>query len=124
MNTFLGYWGQGQQTEIDKHLVNVLARVPSLPNYLKHSFTKAPLITGHVSWGKHVRAQLNKETLTVSLAASALRDEQDVSVAAQHNLLKLHRDAMGRVTLYWMQQKFPTFASRLTGVITNPVHYL
>lgn len=114
MNTFLGYWGQGQQAEIDKQLVNVLARVPALPNYLKHSFTKASLITGLVSWGKHVRAQLNEETLTVSLAASALRGEQDVSVVAQHNLLKLHRDAMGRVTLYWMQQKgLVWFASHL-----------
>ncbi|MBL8206617.1 MAG: asparagine synthase [Blastocatellia bacterium] len=114
MNTFLGYWGQGQQAVVDKQLVNVFARETTLPQFLKHSFTKSPLIAGLVSWGKYVRAKLQDETLTVSFAASGLRDEQDVRVVAQHNLLKLHRDAMGRIPLYWLQQKgLVWFASHL-----------
>lgn len=114
MNTFLGYWGQGQQADIDTQLVKVLARVPSPPQYLKHSFEKSSLLVGLISWGKHIRAQLQDEVLTASLAASGLRHEADVRVVAQQNLLKLYRDAMGRVTLYWMQQKgLVWFASHL-----------
>ena len=114
MNTFLGYWGQGQQTDLDKQLVKVLARVPSLPQYLKHSFEKSSLLAGLVAWGKHIRTQLKDDLLTASLAASGLQEEADVSVVARPHLLKLHRDVMGRGTLYWFQQKgLLWFASHL-----------
>lgn len=114
MNKFLGYWGQAKPEDVETQLTSVLARVPSIPKYLKHSFEKSSLLAGLVAWGPHLRTQLKDEVLTVSLAASALRDEQDVRVVAQQNLLKLHRDAMGRVTLYWMPQKgLVWFASHL-----------
>ncbi len=114
MNMLLGYWGQASPEEIETQLNRVVARVPSLPQYHKHSFTKSSLLTGLVSWGKHVRIAWQDEVLTTSLAASALRHEQDISIVAQPNSLKLHRDAMGRVTLYWTQQKgLVWFASHL-----------
>ncbi|HEX4948662.1 MAG TPA: asparagine synthetase B family protein [Blastocatellia bacterium] len=105
MNTFLGYWGQGEPADIDTQLGKVLALVPSTPSHLKHSFANSALLTGVVCWGKHIRAHCKDDGLTVALAASGLREDQDVSVVAQPNSLKLHRDAMGRVPLYWMQQK-------------------
>jgi asparagine synthase (glutamine-hydrolysing) len=114
MNTFLGYWGQGQQAEIDKQLVKVLARDTTLPQFHQHSFAKSALVAGVISWGHFVRTALQDETLTVALAASGLRTEEDVSIDAQADWLRLRRDAMGRVTLYWMQQKgLVWFASQL-----------
>ncbi len=114
MNTFLGYWGQGQQADIDKQLDKVLARAPSHPQHYKHSFEKSSLLVGLVAWGRHICTQFQPEMLTASLAASGLPEEADVSVVARPNLLQLQRDAMGRVTLYWTQQKgLVWFASHL-----------
>lgn len=91
-----------------------MARMSSLPNYLKHSFVNSSLRAGVVSWGQHIRAQCKDDVLTVTLAASGLRHEQDVRVVAQQSSLRLHRAVMGRVPLYWMQQKgMVWFASHL-----------
>jgi asparagine synthase (glutamine-hydrolysing) len=114
MNMLLGYWGQASPEEIETQLNRVIARVPSLPQYHKHSFAKSSILTGLIVWGKHIRAEWKDDVLTSSLAASALRSEQDIAIVAQPNWLKLHRDAMGRVTLYWTQQKgLVWFASHL-----------
>lgn len=114
MNTFLGYWGQAHPEDIKTQLTRVLSLHSTIPEYQKHAYTKSSLIAGLVSWGKQHRAQLKDDVLSTSLAASGLRDDYDVRVVAQPNLLKLHRDAMGRGTLFWMQQKgLIWFASHL-----------
>jgi asparagine synthase (glutamine-hydrolysing) len=114
MDMLLGYWGQASPEEIETQLNRVIARVPSLPQYHKHSFAKSSMLTGLIVWGNYIRTKWNDDVLTVSQAASGLRHEQDIAIVAQPNLIRLNRDAMGRVTLYWMQQKgLVWFASHL-----------
>ena len=114
MNAFIGYWGQGKQEELDQQLSQVLSQVGSLPHHLKHSFAQHNIVAGVAAWGKYVRAKQVDGTLTASLAASGLPSEQCVGMLAQGNLLKLSRNAFGRVTLFWTQQKSMVwFASHL-----------
>lgn len=114
MNAFIGYWGQGKQEALDKQMSQVLSQVGSLPHYLKHSFTQTSTSTGIAAWGRHVRVKLLDDKLTAAVAASGLQAEQDVSVVAQANKLQLSRDAFGRSTIFWSQQKSVVwFASHL-----------
>lgn len=114
MNTFLGYWGHAQPSEVDTQLANVLARETTPPQKFQLSFVQSSMIAGVVSWGCYVRVKGKDETLAVALAASGLHEEEDVSVSAQANWLRLRRDTMGRVTLYWMQKHgLVWFASHL-----------
>ena len=118
MNAFLGYWGQAQQTDIDRQLAAVFASQSTPPQVFKHSFAKSPLLTGLLAWGNYVRAGLRDENLTITLAASGLPDEEDVSIVAQADWLRLRRDAMGRGSLYWVQQKgLVWFASQLRMLV-------
>ncbi len=114
MSMLLGYWGQASPEELETQMMRVRAHVPALPDFHQYAFPKSSLRTGLASSGRFVRATWKDETLTASLAASALPDEQDIQIVAQPNWLKLRRAAMGRVTLYWMQQKgLVWFASHL-----------
>lgn len=114
MNTFIGYWGQGKQEELEQQLSQVLSQVGSLPHYLRHSLAQHNIVAGVAAWGNYARAKMSEGTLTASIAASGLPMEADASVVAQPNLLKLSRDDFGRVTLFWSQQKNVVwFASQL-----------
>lgn len=114
MNAFIGYWGQGDPAALEQQLSQVLAQVSTLPQYFKPAFSTNQLATSIAVWGDVVRVARTANDLRVSSAASGLAAEQDISVLAEPRRLRLRRDAFGRCTLFWTQQKsLIWFASHL-----------
>jgi asparagine synthase (glutamine-hydrolysing) len=114
MNAFIGYWGQGEQKELDKQLSQILSQVNAPPQLLQQIFPASNVATGLASWGQQVVAQVREGAVSVSLSASGLPAEQDAAVEAHAHWLRLRRDSFGRVPLYWTQRKNVLwFASQL-----------
>ncbi len=103
MSAFVGYWGSGNQSEFNYLLAKILPEQTHNSHIIEHTFANSRNFFRVVGWGKHVQTNFQNEKLSVSLAASALPDEVDVSVEISRAGLKMQRDDFGRATLFRVQ---------------------